>query len=61
MHVYKLKTGLQPIKLIEKEQFERDTGKQSPWYQKNGDEMVQYAVCPACDNPIQIIALYKEH
>lgn len=61
MDVYKLRTGVQHVQRIEKERFERDTGKKFPWYQKNGNNMVQYAVCPACDNPIQLIALYKRN
>ncbi len=60
MKVYKLRQGLSPVRAITKEQFEYDTKKSAPWYQKNqrGDYS-QFAVCPACDNPIQIIALYK--
>lgn len=61
MDIYKLKPGLHPIHAISVEQFEADTQKQSPWYQRKNDETVQYAVCPACDNPIQIISLYKRH
>ncbi len=42
------------------ENFEEKTGKQHPWYQVNtiGEENY-FAVCPACDNPTQIIGLYK--
>lgn len=61
MDVYKLKQGLQPIHRINREQFENDTNKQWPWYQEIGTETVQYAVCPACDNPIRLVALYKRH
>ena len=61
MDVYKLKPGLQPIHRISKEQFENDTNKQWPWYQEKGTETVQYAVCPACDNPIRLVALYKRY
>lgn len=61
MDVYKLRTGLQPIHSITKEQFEKDTNKKAPWYQVKGNTIVQYAVCPVCDNPIQLIALYKRH
>ncbi|MBB4268298.1 hypothetical protein, partial [Roseospira visakhapatnamensis] len=38
--------------------FEEDTKKQPPWYQKEGKER-QFAVCPACDNPIQILGLVE--
>ena len=61
MDGYKLKPGLQPIHRISKEQFENDTNKQWPWYQEKGTETVQYAVCPACDNPIRLVALYKRY
>ena len=60
MDVYKLRPGLQPVRKIEKGQFEADTGKSFPWYQNDErGNPAQYAVCPACDNPIRIIALYK--
>lgn len=59
MDVYKLRPGLQPVYRIEKDQFESDTRKRFPWYQKNKrGSTSQFAVCPACDNPIQILAMY---
>lgn len=59
MDVYKLRPGRGRIERISQEQFEHDTARDKPWYQRNdkGDE-VQYAVCPNCDNPIQLIGLY---
>lgn len=63
MNVYKLyprDKGRYPARKIEKDQFESDTKKRCPWYQDDSQgETGQYAVCPACDNPIQIIGLYK--
>ena len=59
MLVCKLAQGVSDIIRIEQEGFEASTLKRAPWYQKHNGEDVQYAVCPACDNPIQIIALYK--
>ena len=59
MNIYKLKSGISPIREIERIQFERDTQKKKPWYQIQANEISLYAVCPACNNPIQIIALYK--
>lgn len=35
-----------------------DVSKLKPGREKEG---IPYAVCPACDNPIRIIALYKRH
>mgnify|MGYP001622854295 CR=1 FL=1 len=61
MRYYKLNQGIQEIFEIEKNSFELNTKMKEPYYQKNkNDEMVQYAVCPACDNPIEIIGLYKK-
>ena len=45
MHNFKLKTGISS----------------EPYYNKNSaNEPVQFAVCPQCDNPIEIIGLYKK-
>jgi hypothetical protein len=60
MHVYKLQAGTIEEKDIERTAFERDTRKLEPWYQVSGNKQREYAVCPACDNPIQIIGLYEE-
>ncbi|WP_414041273.1 hypothetical protein ACJU26_04120 [Acidithiobacillus sp. M4-SHS-6] len=60
MDVYKLRPEDAGSRRIEREDFEAQTLRDKPWYQKNGQgEDVQYAVCPACDNPIQIIGLYR--
>jgi len=59
MDVYKLWPDEVGGKLIEREGFEADTQRQQPWYQEGGGERAsQFAVCPACDNPIQLIGLY---
>lgn len=60
MDVYKLRPGLQPIHTIEKNRFEADTQMAFPWYQatQKGSDAV-FAVCPACDNPIRIVAMYE--
>ncbi len=40
--------------------FERVTREAIPFYQENSDgQKRQYAVCPGCNNPIQIIGLYN--
>lgn len=59
MNVYKLRPGISPVKEIDRLQFEQDTLKQEPWYQVCENEVSLYAVCPACNNPIQIVALYR--
>lgn len=61
MRYYKLNQGIHEIFEIEKESFELNTMMKKPYYQENKhNEMQQYAVCPACDNPIEIIGLYKK-
>lgn len=40
--------------------FEVKTLKKPPYYQESSKgEMAQFAICPECDNPVQIIGLYK--
>jgi hypothetical protein len=61
MNVFKTTPGARtPHYEITKENFERETGNQPPY--ELIDEFMQkryYAVCPLCDNPIQLIGLYK--
>lgn len=59
MHVYKLSPDDRETKTIEKHGFESATGKKPPWFVEGDDKERQYAVCPACDNPVQIIGLYE--
>lgn len=56
MHRCKYRTGSGIIEFIDRDGFERATRKATPYYV---DEDTQYAVCPKCDNPIQLIGLYK--
>lgn len=60
MDVYKTRPDETSHRTISRQNFEEDTLCRYPWYQTNdrGKE-VHVAVCPACDNPIQIIGLYK--
>lgn len=60
MHSFKARTGTSLIYEINKNNFERVTEQKSPYYVHNEkNELVQFAVCPICDNPIEIIGLYK--
>lgn len=62
MNVYKLKPELIGETVISRENFERDTHRKYPWYRdsRTGETVKPcYAVCPGCDNPIQLIGLYK--
>lgn len=47
---------------ISEDNFTKATGRRKPYYREIGKEKrVQcYAVCPLCDNPIQIIGLYQQ-
>lgn len=61
MKYCKLKTGTDDAFIIEKSAFETKTKQDYPYYTAGEhNEQRQFAVCPACDNPIQIIGLYKK-
>jgi len=58
--VYKLRIEHTTAKTITRDTFEADTRCREPWYQDGaGEKRSQFAVCPACDNPIQLIGLYE--
>lgn len=60
MHKFKVKTGANKVYELNKEVFEEVTKQESLYYTQNKkNESIQFAVCPACDNPIEIIGLYK--
>ena len=66
MNVCKFSTGADEEFPIERDIFESKTYKQYPYYQISGSSVtsskngnIHFAVCPACDNPIQIMGLYK--
>lgn len=60
MDVFKLKPGRGLYYPIDDESFSTLTGRKPPYRveRANGKESL-YAVCPLCDNPIQIIGLYR--
>lgn len=60
MDVFKLKPGLNKIYPISLDQFTEATSKDSRYFHEDGDKKHFFAVCPACDNPIQIIGLYAK-
>lgn len=61
MRVYKITQESMVVKEIEVTAFEHDTDKRAPWYQRAESGLQShFAVCPACENPIQILGLYKE-
>lgn len=60
MDIFKLVPHTIGSYLITKDNFEFRTKKQAPYYNKtliDDGIMRHFAVCPACDNPIQIIGL----
>ena len=63
MDVFKTKPGIIESIPISEESFTRATRKKKPYYSQSqhGKDAKCFAVCPLCDNPIQIIGLYKAH
>lgn len=65
MDIYKLRATDREFKRLTLENFESDTERRPPWYPEIKPEQpdrwkdVQYAVCPACNNPITIVGLYR--
>lgn len=60
MDSYKLSPGLSPIFHISTViDFEERTMKRKPFWDYNDGEPILHAVCPICDNPIQIVALFR--
>lgn len=58
---FKLKKGSCMTYPIEKRIFEKLTNLESPYKGKNSKGEARYcAICPACDNPIQLHGLYKQ-
>lgn len=61
MDVYKLSPGFSPVFQISTlTDFERRTMKRPPyWNYTDGEEPTLYAICPACGNPITMVALAR--
>lgn len=59
MDCFKCHTGIDRIYPINIETVERVLGKDEPYYQKGNGTGRYYAICPVCDNPIQIIGIFK--
>jgi hypothetical protein len=58
MDVYKLRIEDTESKTIDKDRFESETFRREPWYQPgSAGKLAQFAVCPACDNPVQLVGL----
>lgn len=60
MNVFKVKVGDYNSFEINKKNFEEQTNKLEPYYNEEENKNPRcYGVCPVCENPIQIIGLYK--
>lgn len=58
---FKVKPGKVQAHPIDRVNVERLLGRRRPWFQQGqlrGDDR-HFAVCPYCDNPVQLIGLYK--
>ena len=62
MNVYKLSIVDWAEKPLNRDTFEQETGRRNPWYVNNGTAKPpsNFAVCPGCNNPIQIIGFYRK-
>lgn len=62
MNVFKTEPGKNERILITEENYAKATQKHKKYCVHGKDGKIRYyAVCPICDNPIQIIGLYKKH
>lgn len=61
MDLFKKAVGISPVMKITEENYIIETGRKHPYRQANkrGGESL-FAVCPECENPIQIIGLFKD-
>jgi hypothetical protein len=60
VNVYKLDVKKQGYWLLNKDDYEQRTARRSPWYKVSDSGSPRYfAICPACNNPIQIIGFYR--
>ncbi|BDU19610.1 hypothetical protein [Dyella sp. GSA-30] len=57
MNIFKLRQGEHHSVTLTASNFHTETGKKAPWFQRRGDKMMHYAVCPECDNPMNIVNL----
>ena len=58
---FKLHPGTDSIYEIEKDTIEEVIGRRPPWFVEgqHRDDDAHFAVCPYCDNPIQLKAIYR--
>ena len=58
---FKVRAGRTPVYAITKEKVEALLGRRAPWFREGEfrDDDRHFAVCPYCDNPIQLKGLYR--
>lgn len=59
MKIFKIKTGPCQSYDISKENFEIATNKDEKYINKTGIKTRYFVICPACDNPIILLGMYK--
>lgn len=60
MNIYKLDVTERNWWSLDKDDYEQRTARRPPWYKVSDEgKPLYFAVCPACNNPTQIIGLYK--
>lgn len=60
MNIFKLDINSRYIHVISKENIEKFTYRRAPWLQIYEGKQSWFAVCPGCDNPIQIVGLFSD-
>lgn len=60
MKIFKLKVSDTDCFDLSREEFEKQSRMMSPWFNHQTERERHFAVCPACNNTIQILHLYDE-
>jgi len=60
MKIFKLRVDDTDYFELSKEEFETQTNMMAPWFNHHAERERHFAVCPACNNSIQVINLYDE-
>lgn len=60
MDVFKTRPGIAESIMISRDGYLRITGGALPYCVRNAGRVSYYAVCPYCDNPIQIVGMNKQ-
>jgi len=58
MKVFRLRQYDGESHQLSRDNYNTETRKIAPWFQNNGHGPKHFAVCPGCDNPIEIVNLF---